>query len=100
MYHFIKARALNKAGEYSEAIKVLKMLVSLPQMKGEIKKGPGSCITTSEQVSIYLELAEALRLNGELVRNSGYNSTSIEKSYDSYFKRPFMTREISYKINW
>ncbi|XP_061443855.1 tetratricopeptide repeat protein 21A [Rhineura floridana] len=65
-YHFIKARALNKAGEYPEAIKVLKMLISLPQMKGETKKGQGSCITMSEQVSIYLELAEALRLNGEL----------------------------------
>ncbi|KAJ6659332.1 hypothetical protein lerEdw1_019203 [Lerista edwardsae] len=66
MYHFIKARALNKAGEYSEAIKVLKMLISLPQMKGEVKKGQGASVTTSEQVSIYLELAEALRLNGEL----------------------------------
>ncbi|XP_063003515.1 tetratricopeptide repeat protein 21A [Elgaria multicarinata webbii] len=66
LYHFIKARALNKAGEYPEAIKVLKMLINLPQMKGEIKKGLGPHITTSEQVSIYLELAEALRLNGEL----------------------------------
>uniref|UniRef100_A0A8D2Q6G4 Tetratricopeptide repeat domain 21A n=1 Tax=Varanus komodoensis TaxID=61221 RepID=A0A8D2Q6G4_VARKO len=66
LYHFIKARALNKAGEYPEAIKILKMLISLPQMKGEIKKGQGPCISANEQVSIYLELAEALRLNGEL----------------------------------
>ncbi|XP_003221910.1 tetratricopeptide repeat protein 21A [Anolis carolinensis] len=66
LYHFIRARALNKGGEYPEAIKVLKMLVNLPQMKGETKKGQGPPLTTSEQVSIYLELAEALRLNGEL----------------------------------
>ncbi|XP_053122295.1 tetratricopeptide repeat protein 21A isoform X2 [Hemicordylus capensis] len=65
MYHFIKARALNKSGEYPEAIKILKMLISLPQMK-EAKKSQGPRITTSEQVSIYLELAKGLRLNGEL----------------------------------
>ncbi|XP_060639450.2 tetratricopeptide repeat protein 21A [Anolis sagrei] len=66
LYHFIRARALNKGGEYPEAIKVLKMLVNLPQMKGETKKGQGPPLTTSEKVSIYLELVEALRLNGEL----------------------------------
>ncbi|XP_077159811.1 tetratricopeptide repeat protein 21A isoform X2 [Paroedura picta] len=66
MYHFIRARALNKAGDYPEAIKVLKMLLSLPQMKGEAKKGTGPLLTTGEKVSIYLELAEGLRLNGEL----------------------------------
>ncbi|XP_060104278.1 tetratricopeptide repeat protein 21A [Heteronotia binoei] len=66
MYHFIRAQALNKAGDYPEAIKVLKMLLGLPQMKGEAKRGTGPLITTSERVSIYLELAEALRLNGEL----------------------------------
>ncbi|XP_054846941.1 tetratricopeptide repeat protein 21A [Eublepharis macularius] len=66
MYHFIRARGLNKVGNYPEAIKVLKMLLSLPQMKGEAKKGTGALLTTNEQVSIFLELAEALRLNGEL----------------------------------
>nr|XP_056713559.1 tetratricopeptide repeat protein 21A [Euleptes europaea] len=66
MYHFIRAQALNKAEDYPEAIKVLKMLLSLRQLKGEAKKGMGPLITTSEQVSIYLELVEALRLNGEL----------------------------------
>ncbi|KAK9396052.1 tetratricopeptide repeat protein 21A [Crotalus adamanteus] len=66
LYHFIKAKALNKAGEYPEAIKVLKMLINIPQMKGDAKKGQGPFVTMSEQVSIYLELAEALRLNGEL----------------------------------
>lgn len=41
--------------------------------KGEIKKVHGTRVTTSEQVSIYLELAEALRLNGELVRYYMYS---------------------------
>ncbi|XP_014375105.1 tetratricopeptide repeat protein 21A [Alligator sinensis] len=67
LYHFIKARANNKAGDHPEAIKILKMIINLPFMKkGEIKKVHGTRVTTSEQVSIYLELAEALRLNGEL----------------------------------
>uniref|UniRef100_A0A7M4E801 Tetratricopeptide repeat domain 21A n=1 Tax=Crocodylus porosus TaxID=8502 RepID=A0A7M4E801_CROPO len=67
LYHFIKARAHNKAGDHPEAIKILKMIINLPFMKkGESKKVHGTRVTTSEQVSIYLELAEALRLNGEL----------------------------------
>ncbi|XP_043833873.1 tetratricopeptide repeat protein 21A isoform X1 [Dromiciops gliroides] len=67
LYHFIKARALNKSGDYPEAIKTLKMIMKLPTMKkGENKKTRGSCIRPSERVSILLELADALRLNGEL----------------------------------
>uniref|UniRef100_A0A8C8SR38 Tetratricopeptide repeat domain 21A n=1 Tax=Pelusios castaneus TaxID=367368 RepID=A0A8C8SR38_9SAUR len=67
LYHFIKARALNKVGDYPEAIKILKMIISLPYMKkGESKRILGTNITVNERVSIYLELAEALRHNGEL----------------------------------
>uniref|UniRef100_F7FMX1 Tetratricopeptide repeat domain 21A n=1 Tax=Monodelphis domestica TaxID=13616 RepID=F7FMX1_MONDO len=67
LYHFIKARALNKSGDYPEAIKTLKMIMKLPTMKkGENKKTRSSCIRPSERVSILLELADALRLNGEL----------------------------------
>uniref|UniRef100_A0A8D0G2E5 Tetratricopeptide repeat domain 21A n=1 Tax=Sphenodon punctatus TaxID=8508 RepID=A0A8D0G2E5_SPHPU len=67
LYHFIKARALNKAGDFLEAIKILKMILSLPQMrKVGSKKAHGSSIVTNERVPIYLELVEALRLNGEL----------------------------------
>ncbi|XP_074140493.1 tetratricopeptide repeat protein 21A isoform X6 [Sminthopsis crassicaudata] len=67
LYHFIKARALNKSGDYPEAIKTLKMIMKLPTMKkGENKKSRSSGIQPSERVSILLELADALRLNGEL----------------------------------
>ncbi|XP_020826210.1 tetratricopeptide repeat protein 21A isoform X1 [Phascolarctos cinereus] len=67
LYHFIKARALNKSGDYPEAIRTLKMIMKLPTMKkGESKKTRNSCVWPSERVSILLELADALRLNGEL----------------------------------
>ncbi|XP_072455055.1 tetratricopeptide repeat protein 21A isoform X4 [Notamacropus eugenii] len=66
LYHFIKARALNKSGDYPEAIKTLKMIMKLPTMKREDRKTRNSCVRPSERVSILLELAEALRLNGEL----------------------------------
>ncbi|XP_069067179.1 tetratricopeptide repeat protein 21A isoform X1 [Pleurodeles waltl] len=66
LYHLIKARALKMTGDLPEAIKTLKMIMNLPEMrKGESKKGKGSGISISERVSIYLELAEVLRLNGE-----------------------------------
>uniref|UniRef100_A0A452F395 Tetratricopeptide repeat domain 21A n=1 Tax=Capra hircus TaxID=9925 RepID=A0A452F395_CAPHI len=46
LYHFIKAKALNKTEEN--------------------KKFRGPCVRPSERVSILLELADALRMNGEL----------------------------------
>uniref|UniRef100_A0A2K6FNN0 Tetratricopeptide repeat domain 21A n=1 Tax=Propithecus coquereli TaxID=379532 RepID=A0A2K6FNN0_PROCO len=67
LYHFIKARALNKAGDYPEAIKTLKMIMKLPTLKMEEgKKFHRPSVQPSERVSILLELVDALRLNGEL----------------------------------
>nr|XP_048279598.1 tetratricopeptide repeat protein 21A [Myodes glareolus] len=67
LYHFIKARALNKTGDYAEAIKTLKMIVKLPTTKvEESRKLRGPSVRPSERASILLELVEALRLNGEL----------------------------------
>ncbi|XP_059795381.1 tetratricopeptide repeat protein 21A isoform X3 [Balaenoptera ricei] len=67
LYHFIKARALNKSGDYPEAIKALKMIIKLPILKmEESKKFHGPSVRPSERVSILLELADALRMNGEL----------------------------------
>uniref|UniRef100_A0A452S1R0 Tetratricopeptide repeat domain 21A n=1 Tax=Ursus americanus TaxID=9643 RepID=A0A452S1R0_URSAM len=67
LYHYIKARALNKSGDYPEAIKTLKMIVKLPARKMEEgKKFRGPSVQPSERVSILLELADALRMNGEL----------------------------------
>uniref|UniRef100_A0A8C5K0R6 Tetratricopeptide repeat domain 21A n=1 Tax=Jaculus jaculus TaxID=51337 RepID=A0A8C5K0R6_JACJA len=67
LYHFIKARALNKTGDYPEAIKTLKMIIKLPTVKVEEgRKLRGPYVKPSERASILLELVEALRLNGEL----------------------------------
>ncbi|MEE6467374.1 hypothetical protein FKM82_007217 [Ascaphus truei] len=65
LYHLIKARVLKKTGALPEAIQTLKMTMNLPEMKrGQLKRGKPN-ISVSECVSIYLELAEVLRLNGE-----------------------------------
>ena len=46
------------------------MIIKLPTLRTEEnKKFRGPCVRPSERVSILLELAEALRMNGELVRN-------------------------------
>ncbi|XP_077929541.1 tetratricopeptide repeat protein 21A isoform X4 [Halichoerus grypus] len=67
LYHYIKARALNKSGDYPEAIRTLKMIIKLPTRKMEEgKKFRGPSVQPSERVSILLELADALRMNGEL----------------------------------
>ncbi|XP_006890641.1 PREDICTED: tetratricopeptide repeat protein 21A isoform X2 [Elephantulus edwardii] len=68
LYHFIKARALNKSGDYTEAIKTLKVIMKLPPRRAEEegRKLRGPSLQPSERVSILLELVEALRLNGEL----------------------------------
>ncbi|XP_066100524.1 tetratricopeptide repeat protein 21A isoform X2 [Saccopteryx bilineata] len=66
LYHFIKARALNKSGDYPEAIKTLKMIVKLPTLKTEGKKFHGPSVQPGERASILLELADALRMNGQL----------------------------------
>ncbi|KAM9601421.1 tetratricopeptide repeat protein 21A isoform 2-T2 [Trichechus inunguis] len=67
LYHFIRARALSKSGDYPEAIKTLKMMVKLPALRVEEgRKFRGPSVRPSERVSILLELADALRLNGEL----------------------------------
>uniref|UniRef100_A0A2K5RPC0 Tetratricopeptide repeat domain 21A n=1 Tax=Cebus imitator TaxID=2715852 RepID=A0A2K5RPC0_CEBIM len=67
LYHLIKARALNKAGDYPEAVKTLKMVIKLPALKKEeSRKLLRSSVQPSQRASILLELVEALRLNGEL----------------------------------
>ncbi|KAJ6650398.1 hypothetical protein lerEdw1_010111, partial [Lerista edwardsae] len=68
LYHLIKAQAQIKMGEIAEAIKTLQMAMNLPGMsraassKSKIKKIE---IDGSDRVSVYLELVNAHRLNGE-----------------------------------
>ncbi|KAK2854581.1 hypothetical protein Q7C36_006450 [Tachysurus vachellii] len=63
-YNLLKARALKRSGQLSEAIQCLHMVISMPGVK-KIIKGQENMISRSEHVSLFLELADALRLNGE-----------------------------------
>uniref|UniRef100_S4RS46 Tetratricopeptide repeat domain 21B n=1 Tax=Petromyzon marinus TaxID=7757 RepID=S4RS46_PETMA len=69
LYHLIKARVLKETGDVPEALRTLKLAMSLPGMKqrsGATKsKGKVPDINTTDRVSVFLELADALRLNGE-----------------------------------
>ncbi|CAK6435756.1 unnamed protein product [Pipistrellus nathusii] len=89
LYHFIKARALNKSGDYPEAIKTLKMIIKLPTLKVEEgKKVRGPSVGPSERVSILLELADALRMNGEL-----HEATKVmQDAIDEFSGTPEETR--------
>ncbi|XP_041939131.1 tetratricopeptide repeat protein 21B [Alosa sapidissima] len=68
MYHLIKAQAQRKLGELQEAIKTLQMAMGLPGVRrvGSHKaKGKRMDLGPADCVSIFLELAEALWVNGE-----------------------------------
>ncbi|BFZ22635.1 hypothetical protein BsWGS_25674 [Bradybaena similaris] len=71
LYHLILARILKKQGQMAEAVKTLQMAMALP---GVTKSGARSDsskasktdqISTSDRVSVYLELAEAHRLQNQ-----------------------------------
>ncbi|XP_055784139.1 tetratricopeptide repeat protein 21B-like isoform X2 [Salvelinus fontinalis] len=59
-YHQLKARALRGVGKLEEAIKSLKMAMGIHA--ASVRE---SHVSNRERVSVFLELAEALRLHGE-----------------------------------
>ncbi|KAM4626732.1 tetratricopeptide repeat protein 21B [Discoglossus pictus] len=69
LYNLIKAQTQKRMGEVKEAIKTLQMAMNLPGMKrtGGTSKSKGKKveISASDQVSIFLELVDAHRMNGE-----------------------------------
>ncbi|KAM5158028.1 tetratricopeptide repeat protein 21A [Mantella aurantiaca] len=66
LYYLIKAKVLEKTGNRAEAIQMLRMAMSLPEMKrGAAGRNKPGSLSISDRVSIYLELAKLLRLNGE-----------------------------------
>uniref|UniRef100_A0AAQ4RG08 Tetratricopeptide repeat domain 21B n=1 Tax=Gasterosteus aculeatus aculeatus TaxID=481459 RepID=A0AAQ4RG08_GASAC len=69
LYHLINAQAKKKMGELTEAIQTLQMAMSLPGVRraGSSSKSKHKKIVLSSAdcVSVFLELAEALWLNGE-----------------------------------
>ncbi|XP_006153641.1 tetratricopeptide repeat protein 21B isoform X1 [Tupaia chinensis] len=69
LYHLIKAQSQKKMGEIAEAIKTLHMAMSLPGMKrigtSSKSKYRKTEVDTNHRLSIFLELVEVHRLNGE-----------------------------------
>uniref|UniRef100_A0A665UEE5 Tetratricopeptide repeat domain 21B n=1 Tax=Echeneis naucrates TaxID=173247 RepID=A0A665UEE5_ECHNA len=69
LYHLIQAQTKKKMGELTEAIQTLQMAMSLPGVRraGSSSKSKSKKIELSpvDCVSVFLELAEALWLNGE-----------------------------------
>ncbi|KAL1248216.1 hypothetical protein QQF64_021534 [Cirrhinus molitorella] len=63
-FSLLKARALLRSGDLKNAIQCLKITMNIPGVRRP-SEGPQSSVSTSERVSVYLELTEALRLNGE-----------------------------------
>ncbi|KAK7913141.1 hypothetical protein WMY93_013352 [Mugilogobius chulae] len=69
VFHLIKAQAQKKTGELAEAIQTLQMAMSLPGVRrvgsSSKSKSKRSDLSPADCVSVFLELAEALWLNGE-----------------------------------
>ncbi|XP_028826329.1 tetratricopeptide repeat protein 21B isoform X2 [Denticeps clupeoides] len=63
-YHLIKGTAQRKSGDLAEAIKTLRVAMNLPGVR-RASKGKQPQVPDSIRVSIFLELAEALRLHGD-----------------------------------
>lgn len=71
LYHLIKAQSQKKMGEIAEAIKTLHMAMSLPGMRrtgaSAKSKYRKTEVDANHRLSIFLELVEVHRLNGEQV---------------------------------
>ncbi|XP_062043519.1 tetratricopeptide repeat protein 21B [Lepus europaeus] len=69
LYHLIKAQSQKKMGEIAEAIKTLHMAMSLPGMRrtgaSSESKYRKTEVETSHRLSVFLELVDVHRLNGE-----------------------------------
>ncbi|XP_003478712.1 tetratricopeptide repeat protein 21B [Cavia porcellus] len=69
LYHLIKAQSQKKMGEITEAVKTLHMAMNLPGMRrtGASSKSQGrkTEVDAAHRLSIFLELVEVHRLNGE-----------------------------------
>lgn len=71
LYHLIKAQAKKKMGELTEAIQTLQMAMSLPGVRKRESLSKSKSrkmeLSPADCVSVFLELADALWLNGEQV---------------------------------
>nr|XP_055038043.1 tetratricopeptide repeat protein 21B isoform X1 [Misgurnus anguillicaudatus] len=63
-FNLLKARALLRYGDMKSAIQCLNTTINMPGVRRSTDESRSS-VSVSERVSVYLELAEALTLNGE-----------------------------------
>ncbi|XP_065115136.1 tetratricopeptide repeat protein 21B [Paramisgurnus dabryanus] len=63
-FNLLKARALLRSGDMKSVIQCLNTTINMPGVRGSTDELRSS-VSVSERVSVYLELTEALRLNGE-----------------------------------
>ncbi|XP_077075262.1 tetratricopeptide repeat protein 21B [Siphateles boraxobius] len=63
-FNLLKSRALLRSGDLKNAIQCLNITMNMAGVRRP-SEGPQSSVTSSERVSVYLELTEALRLNGQ-----------------------------------
>ncbi|XP_050953552.1 tetratricopeptide repeat protein 21A isoform X2 [Labeo rohita] len=63
-FSLLKSRALLRSGDLKNVMQCLKITMNMPGVRRPTE-GPQSSVSTSERVSVYLELTEALRLNGQ-----------------------------------
>ncbi|KAF3843060.1 hypothetical protein F7725_001909 [Dissostichus mawsoni] len=82
LYHLIRAQAKKKMGELAEAIQTLQMAMLLPGVRrtGSSSKSKNKKIELSpaDCLSVFLELAEALWLNGEQDAINDFSGTPEE----------------------
>ena len=81
IYHLINAKVLKDQGEVKEAIRTLQTAMQLVNDIKNKKIKPGSAgghnkidFTTTDRVSLYLELSECYRLNGQNQEASRYET--------------------------
>ncbi|XP_056119594.1 tetratricopeptide repeat protein 21B [Rhinichthys klamathensis goyatoka] len=63
-FNLLKSRALLRSGDLKNAIQCLNITMNMAGVRRP-SEGPQSSVTSSERVSVYLALTEALRLNGQ-----------------------------------
>ncbi|XP_067290523.1 tetratricopeptide repeat protein 21A isoform X2 [Pseudorasbora parva] len=63
-FNLLKARALLRSGDLTNAIQCLNITMNMPGVRRP-SEGLHSPVSSSERVSVFLELTEALRLNGQ-----------------------------------
>ncbi|XP_073797334.1 tetratricopeptide repeat protein 21A isoform X2 [Danio rerio] len=64
-FNLIKAQALLRSGDVKSAIQCLNLIMKMPGVQGPSEGPQSSIISSSERLCVFLQLSEALRVNGD-----------------------------------